>query len=58
MICEWASRAVENAMTFKEIEKRRILRKETGILKNQYILHRLKQAMKLARARNIRYTAE
>lgn len=45
LICEWSSMAIQNIMSFKECKARRIINENTKILKYDYLLMRLQEAL-------------
>lgn len=55
LLCEWVSRAIENAEAFKLSEKRRILNPQTKIFKFNYFLMRLEEAFLDAKRSENRY---
>lgn len=56
LISSWASKALDNALAFRESESRRIIDPEFGIFRSNYFLARLTEALQNARDTGARFT--
>ncbi|OQA17943.1 MAG: hypothetical protein BWY64_01780 [bacterium ADurb.Bin363] len=56
LICDWLARAIENAVSYKISEGRRIITPETQIFKYKYFLMRLEEAMANSASTGAKFT--
>jgi hypothetical protein len=56
MICDWASKAIENALSYEISESRRIIDPELGVYRPHYFLMRLEEALINAKKTGAEFT--